>query len=611
MGSLGIWGGLNGLLFPWIPALLLWAIARRPLQGSFRELIAGWGFACALFMVIQSVPARSEWMVGGWDPGIYTNEALKLVRTGSLHSEVHPFAQALGDDALAPEIRAFDVYVELFPGVPIEPHTGSVTPAFPRMAVAFFASVGRWLGPEGVLKAPLIFAALLLFLFMTWAVWADESPYHAWAVLILTVGQPLFIHYAITPSSEMIELLLLTTCLGGFWLGASSRQGWFLVAILAMTLAANRTSFLLFGSLGLWVMALWDWKQVDRRQMLIRHGGIAVALWVGHFILGNVTPVAIYKLSHILPRIYKASLMLMGGALIVDVLSFWPAIQGWGVRVAKRGGPGVLPAFWLILLSIAIGGRIWEVELARNFRVWVAYAGVLGVAAAAAGSVGPALRRSSAAGVLLLFLGLALTMVLWQKHAAELYPWALKRFLPWGIPLVALGASFFCIDWARRVGRDWLVLGLALILVAPVGRVVLQAWRAGEYVGVNQSLSEVTGRVGANAWVVCDHFQWATPLYLAFGVSALDGHRLLENAEMPEAKKFWSRLAALQRKGQVIYFLSSNDTAVDPWVLTPGRHRLIWHSDPLRFREIHQHATNRDFPVRTLTHEFTLYEWCP
>jgi hypothetical protein len=130
-------------------------------------------------------------------------------------------------------------------------------------------------------------------------------------------------------------------------------------------------------------------------------------------------------------------------------------------------------------------------------------------------------------------------------------------------------------------------------------------------VGVNQSLSEVTGRVGANAWVVCDHFQWATPLYLAFGVSALDGHRLLENAEMPEAKKFWSRLAALQRKGQVIYFLSSNDTAVDPWVLTPGRHRLIWHSDPLRFREIHQHATNRDFPVRTLTHEFTLYEWCP
>jgi len=611
LGSLGAWNGVNSLIFPWIPALLLWAFARRPALGPLREFMAGWGVAGVFFVLVQWVPARSEWVVGGWDPGVYTNEALKLVRTGSLRGEEHPFAQALGKDALPPVIRSFGTHAELFPGVPIDPCTGTVIPSFPRMSVAFFASVGRWMGSEGVLKAPLIFALLVLLLFMAWASLADGVPYQSLAVLILTAGQPIFIHYALTPSSEMIELLLLTACLGALWLGSTSRQGGVLVMILGMTLAANRTSFLLFGSLGMVAITLGDWMQPKRRQVLIRHGAIGVTLWGGHFLLGIVTPVAMYKLAHVLPRIYVTSLILMGIALFLDLLASWNEIREWGGRVAMRVGRWILPAFWVFLLALAVGGRFFGFELAQNFRVWMAYAGVLGVAAAAGGSVGSSLRRFPAVGILLLFLGASLAIVLWQKHSAELYPWALKRFLPWGIPFVVLGALFFCVDWARRLGREWLVWVLALILVAPAGRVALQAWKGSEYVGANKILQLVSGQVSANAWVICDHFQWATPLWLGFGIPAVDGQRLLANIETPQTVRFWRRTADLQRQGRRIYLLSSSDSSGDPWAATPGQHRLIWHSVPMRFSEIHQHSTNRDFPIRTISHEFKLYEWAP
>jgi hypothetical protein len=204
-----------------------------------------------------------------------------------------------------------------------------------------------------------------------------------------------------------------------------------------------------------------------------------------------------------------------------------------------------------------------------------------------------------------------LVIVLWQKHAADLYPWALKRFLPWGVPGVALGASFFCVDWARRLEREWLVWVLALILVVPAGRVTMQAWEGREYVGVNQALQSIHERVGDKAWVICDHFQWATPLWFAFGIPALDGHRLLEQSETHPAALFWHRVAGLQRQGRTIYLLSAQEGVADPWGATPGRHRLIWQSDSFQLREIHQHASNRDFPVRTLAHEFKLYEWHP
>jgi hypothetical protein len=141
--------------------------------------------------------------------------------------------------------------------------------------------------------------------------------------------------------------------------------------------------------------------------------------------------------------------------------------------------------------------------------------------------------------------------------------------------------------------------------------VALQAWKGGEYVGANKLLQIVSGRVSANAWVICDHFQWATPLWFGFGIPAVDGQRLLANIETPQAVRFWRRTAELQRQGRAIYLLSSNESTGDPWAATPGQHRLIWHSDPVLFRDIHQHSSNRDFPVRDITHEFKLYEWHP
>jgi hypothetical protein len=241
--------------------VLVIGLARLGPDASPERGWLGWSVLASLIvLVLARWPERGAWLVGGWDPGVYANEGAFAARTGGFAPVAVPFYEALGPEALHTLTTAERAHRDFFPGFPYDEHAQTFSLQFPRLTPVAFAVAHLAGGASAAWRTPLWLAALAAFL--GWAL-AGRLCASRWAVFaagLALAAHPLLLYHSHTPSSELLELvlvlgvLLLRTCPPG------TARAWGTAWLLAAA-GANRTSFLLWGAL--WV-ALVTWQDLRR-----------------------------------------------------------------------------------------------------------------------------------------------------------------------------------------------------------------------------------------------------------------------------------------------------------------------------------------------------------
>jgi|GEM_PF-3615793 hypothetical protein len=592
---------LGGVLL--LVAVRAWMMASPPRR---RGWLAASVLTGLVVLLVARLPERGAWLVGGWDPGVYANEGAYAARTGGFAPEPVAFFQALGPEVLHGLTTAERHHRELFPGFPYDEQAQTFSLQFPRLTSVAFAVMHLAGGAAAGWRTPLGLAALAAFL--GWAL-AGRLCASRWAVFaagLALASHPLLLYHSHTPSSELLELvlvlglLLLRTCPPG------TARAWGTAWLLAAA-GANRTSFLLWGALWVALVTWQDATRTDRRRVLVEHLALMVALAAGAVSHHLMTPVAVEKLAHVLPRIERVSIGMLGVSLLLDVVLGWPAVQAWwtgrGQVVIRRGG-------WLGWCLLMGAGAYWAIKNYEPSRAMVDYLGPALLVLALIGATGVMWRGREPVLVLALLWCAAVTvMVVRQPHVAELYPWATKRHLAFGLPLVALGLGAWVQMAMERVG--WLRVALLSLVVAalalPMSRRA-EAWRGTSYDGVPAALDEVAARLAEADGVVADHFFWATPLAVAGGLPVLNGENLWRQPNAATTRAVWQRVRELAAAGQHLRVLSSVGGGPEQWGTNAPMLRLVWAAPPLRYRETAHHHAARGFATREKERAFRVYE---
>jgi hypothetical protein len=592
---------------PWlVGASVLLALAgwvRRASRPRWIELPLTALVLSTLVVILLLLPGRGGWIVGGWDPGLYMNEGLLLARTGDLRPGADPILSQLGAEALSWFTVAQRTYVDLFPGLPVDIQTATIQPSFPRLTSVAAGLLAVTVGPDAALRLPLFAGAFAL---LAWGIAFGSRG--GWVALVVLALQPVFLYHTQVPSSEMIELALVGLLVHALLPASPLARPVAWTALLLFLACANRLSFPLFGGLLLCARAAGDLDRTDRRTVLFEHLALASALLAGLLYPHLTTPVAVAKLAHVLPQIGRAVVLMIAVVLALDGVAWTCAHRlvlwhGWMLRWL---GPvaGVIGVGWLVMQRAS--GAEWS----TNLQALLAYTGRPLLAAAAFGLLlllgdWRAPRRSLLAMVLLL----ATLIILHQKHAAELYPWATKRWLPFTLPLLAWGVGEVV---AKVPAGRWRALasGGVVALLIPSLPLARAAWRCAEFEGVSDVLADVAAHVPPHSLVVADHFRWATPLSLAHGRTSVNGERLWRHPERAATAATWSRLRELARADTPIYlFTSTADGAARLGPVTAGCMPL-WR-EQVTYREVAHHRRSRGFSLRERSKEFALYAWPP
>ncbi len=582
----------------------LWVNRRNGLLpgGLVVALLAVAGLA----LVVLGLAGRSEWLAGGWDPGIYVNEGLLLERTGSWRPALEPQLARLGSKVLNWLCTAFATHREWFPGIPIDTASAALQPSFARLTSVTAGWLALTGGVEAAVRLPL-FMGCAAVLAWGWAFTRWWGPRSAWGLAVLLL-HPVFVYHLQAPSSEMTELFLAGVLAAG-WLDRPWK-GRHLVWMASVLLLAsvNRLSFPLFGAILLLARASGDAAREDRNSVLREHAAMAAALCVGMVYHHLAVPIAVAKLAHVLPRIEALVVCTCAGLLAVDVALCTPRGLARTAWLRAAVGRWVWPTgVGLFAVWIACGSSgEWRV----NSGALVAYTGWIPIALAVVGGLMLARDRATSAPALFAWgLALCALIVLNEKHAAELYPWASKRWLPFLLPLVALGAASLAVRLTGPVLRGLFIVAMAGSLVAswPLLRT---AWASAEYVGVSARIEEAAGHMPDDALVVADHFLWATPLALVHGRPVVNGLRLWKDPSAPGAAMVWEQLAAEAARGTPVLLFTTTEKGAALFGSAADGARIIWEEALCYDEQVHS-PRNRGFPLRAKEKTWRLYRWMP
>ena len=80
-------------------------------------------FIGAVSAAVMLIPKPGEWIVGGWDPGVYINQGVSIARNHGFRAPPLPCYRELSARGLELFTRGTARYTEAFPGCPIDPHS--------------------------------------------------------------------------------------------------------------------------------------------------------------------------------------------------------------------------------------------------------------------------------------------------------------------------------------------------------------------------------------------------------------------------------------------------------------------------------------------------------
>lgn len=604
-------------------------IRRRPIRWASwiaPALVVGILAAAAVLL-----PLRSEWLAGGWDPGLYQNQAVSIAqhggtqpRTGTVYAELTP--------AERQTVRVTEgTYNEVFPGVPIDLSDGS-------LPVYFFplnSICGAWLHRLGGLalltRASTVLA--LLGLLPAYALLGALGLRRGarLAGLFFWVLSPLWVYHQAIASSEMLQLFLFSVGLLFYLEAMEQRRPWPWLAGLALFAGTvNRFDYPVFAGLLLALAAGVESAAQHpgwRRRILLGFGALALGiLW--DWIFAQVTISRLQEKDQVLWVVLLPFAFSAGAATLLAwrrpsppfVASLCRAAQsGLGAAGALVAGVALLAippardAVLALAAKVPFAGGVF-----LRFARLIPFQGAMWFLSVAVGVFCLARDRSAASlrmRLAVAALGGLLLMLLVNGGIAPIYPWALRRYFVFLIPFMALAqgnlaarvfAEFRTGRWIR-VAAGLLLLGLALGDGAWHSRA---AFQVGDYVGLSGLLETVDEQIRERDLVVADDPRWGAPLLLACGRDVLDGKRIWESPDPGFREVYLRMLRRLQREeGRRVLWLTSTEAGLGVYPLDMGPVVPVFEDLPFVYRTVIHGARADHFEARDNRRVFGLYEW--
>jgi hypothetical protein len=581
------------------------------------------------------LPERGEWLVGGWDPGVYQNQGIHVANHHGFRTKPDKVYAELNAQEFNYFTRNFRSYREAMPAVPIDGETRSYEHYFFRLTPSLTALLYRVGGLPMMVRINLLLApvavlglAAMLFALTSAARLSGIAP-------LLLATSPIFVYHTHLPTTEMLHLVLLCG-LGLTLYGRSRRGGGLLMLSLLLALALlNRLAFLPFAGLLLVLMAWLDLRRTDRARCAWEHGVVTLA--------ATAAAVFDYFACHItLARLVKVTPLLaaafLGGVLVLVLLDLLAARDPLRRRVERLATDGLR---WTLTALLAGGTAVYLLSLLPGVTGWLrareslgglhevlfvtdrllAYLGRLAGAGALAGGWLVVRRARTMPRELLgwCLFGMAATAVLIVRPSIWLvFPWALRRFVPYTLPVVAvLNACVISRLWAahppgfKRAGGSALAAAaLVGLLFAQAGQ-TLRAWTSTDYHGSAAAIETLARELEPGDVVVADSPRWGTPLALAYDFSVLNGKRLWYKQDADGMAPGLATLGRLHHLGYRIRFLTSTEEGLGVFPGTVGKTRELWAGEPATFLLTTQSAGARDFVRSEVTHRFRIFTWAP
>jgi hypothetical protein len=622
LGHFGVLSTFSHLLLNGILALLggmlgYWR-ARRAFLSRLTGIVPALVLLLLAGMVIMALPGRTEWVLGGWDPGVYVNQGSFIGKSGSFG----PFEYSVYKD-LAPEHRDLfrygrKDYQQIMPGIPIDPDTGDLHVYFFRLLPSLIAVFYQSGGVEAVVKVNTFvgFWAAFVFAGMVTAYFGVLNGVLAGGLLMV---QPLFLYHLQITTTEMLQLFLLS-CLA--LIARERRTGIFAPVMLGLIVAGsviNRADFFVVGAIFLMAVTVEDITLDRRWRVNCAQAPVWSGLLAGAYLNSVWSPMTELRIRRFMGEVDLYGLMGLGLALFINLLATIKSLRAFCAHHA-RSLPWVL---WGLFMAVCLT-LFWapldipEIESFRTTatRLYHYYEfGPILVGLIGSAFFVQALRSRDMAGLgwwvfVLLIIHMASML---DGKIAGIYPYATRRFFVYMIPVLALFSAFAVgslWNWPdkRRLGRV-----SAAILICLFGFTVLKpsyhAWSRAEYEGMMQHFAGIADNVAPGDIVVVDHAWWGTPLYFLFDVQVLNGSLMLLEDNKERVSDYLEALKSLKEQGYSVRFLTSTGGGMDIFPIKIEPVRLDWAGPEFVMQEIQHHPRGQGFPVRHRHPQFSLYTW--
>jgi len=595
--------------FPVFMAALLWMVlglmvTRHNSSAHFRRDFAGLVLTGCLFTLIRLLPAPSEWIVGGWDPGVLMNQGIWIGRTGTMHPPLGYLHQFITPETVSLFTNNMKGLQELYPGFPIDVNSGKWAFSFYRGTPLWVGFLYQFGGMDLAIRAmPVLFVLIAVVSFASIGRYFEGNIKYP-VLLVLLFIQPVILYHCRTPCYEMLQLLLILSVI--LWADTKS-QPWgngLVVAALGFCLVVNHISTILFGSLFALCLAVFNQKTVaekyNRSGVWLGAGVLLGAVYIHVF-----SPDSTAKLHHVLPEIYGVAAACMIAVLLLTVQFKWPKWSGvrWDLLVIPLG-----ISAWLYL---EMNRTEPFAEFAKNLKVLSMYEYIplviVGFSGAAVCWV-----RIPEARALITFSFLSLLVVLHRKHAMELYPWALKRYLPFVVPIILCGGA--CV-WSM-LNKNRTVNAVIILLLFAVGIKNAQNMRQSlvgiEYTGVVKILQTVANDIPDSSIVISDHFKWGTPLAAIHGKNVINGEIIWSKKSNDAVQQMLDIIMEKGSLGAGIYFITSSEKelSIYPEIHTDD-FMLVRQYPMVTFQQTIHHRSNRGFTTKPSSANFNIYKYQP
>ena len=587
--------------------LLIRASTRR-----YREPLVSFFLPGVFLLASCLAPDPGNWMAGGWDPGIYMNQGLAMARSGSLQPDDSWFSEWIPENDQSSFLRVFPTRRERHPGVVIEgTRTSYQFSRFFPSAIGLFAA---WGGVELASRLNYFIALMGLLTACAWGM--SISGAGALIFPFILVVQPIFTYHTHIPVSEMLELGIVLWA--GMMLfqkqmssGDSLRMAFGLLCSILNRFSMVPFSgiFLLLGAIVLLAIEL------PTRTRLRFAGLYLLATLTGLAMSFRFAPVSIrgWSVTPLLLKVFWAGSI---SGIIILLVPIRRSVRAKLNGLIHKLAPVGLPVLLLLSLAIMVwyGRRPEQVPYLEKLMPFLG-AGWAILFVFSALFVGNIFKRGAGALVVFLSLFSVTIMMLIAPQITTWYPWALRRYLPFSVPLLALVILLMYDRLEKLIPLGWAkmqrVIPIALLIGAFLmsGNTFLEGLRLREYRGLAGILRNVSDHIPDNAVIVSDDPCWGTPLHLAFGHKVLFGRGLWRRAQSEEFQHILGVLSALPDDHEV-FFLTSLAEGMDiyPQAEPPYSFETVNQFPPFTLLTIIQHPCADYFALQPLNREFKLHK---
>ncbi len=596
---------------------------------------------CVFFLLsatAMNIPESGEWILGGWDPGVYQNQGIHIARTGTFHPEPVACYRELSDEAFQSFTRGNQDYRECFTGIPIDPETRQFQNDFFRLTPSLTAIAARAGGLRAAVRLNYFAAIMVLFLF-TGMLWENtKNSAHVLFALGLLITQPLWLYHIHVPVSEMLQLSLF--CGLGFLLSptyckTAPRTA---AAVILFAGIVNRLSFIPFAGVYVLILAILDTTRSNRKMVLIERvlqiAAIAGAtLWNWTF-----CSVPLVRFREIFPKLILVATVSAGIAIAFDLAGGKKSFQRFLQKISYPILLGMIltaiTAMGLIYFSQQFEpiSRLWQAGsgMAPNLDKLIgkssellqhvfAYMGKATVCVAAGGLLLLFAGKKSSTGNLkpaILFFCSLFAVVAVKGYIVRIFPWATRRYLPSAVPLVTITAGYLLSKlWSiHRKPRLLFRIISVVLLIALVyinGARIKNAASSTQYEDASEILQMVAAQISDDEIIVVDHSWWGTPLTFIYGKQVLNGQYFFERRKSEGKETMSTALNALRRfreQGYTVKFLTSTRTAaLDIYPIKVSPATLEWESEQLSLDEIKHSSRAYDYKQNKKKMKFRLF----